>query len=183
MPLVDGISRRQLEDRVRDVLKAADTLAGDSVFEPRDWPTDPKLFPIVLVQAPRERKEILYPGQPAFNTTITMVVVGRVWGATVEEANSRVNILAIQIEDALLISPLIAEAVQQFISIETQIAVSSQGGEQIGEVGLSFEFSVYQAYGPDGPLLTDVMATLQPAPDPGPGQPTPVVIDIKENLP
>ena len=161
--LVEGISRRQLQAAAIETLRAADTLAADRVFEPRDWPTKPDLFPVLLVQAPRDRKKGLLPGQLQFDTTITLVVVGRVWGTDPDAINESLDVLAAQIENALMLTEGFALAIQQFVTIETQSVVSAEAKQQIGELGMTFELEVYQAFGPEGVPLTNVTGTLTPA--------------------
>jgi len=176
MPLLDGISRKGMEAAALEALVAANTLAANRVYEPRDWPTDPKLFPLLMVQVPRERKASLYPGMMEFNTTMTLVVVGRVTAATPEAAYDDLDLLAGQIEDALMFTPSFVGAIQQFLGIETQTTVSAEGKQHIGEIGMSLDLVVYQGFGPPGTIaLTDVVSTLQPIG--GSGTPIPVTID------
>jgi hypothetical protein len=175
MPLVDGISRKALEVAALEALIDANTLAAGRVYEPRDWPTRPELFPLLIVTAPRERKMNFFPGQPAFTTTISLVVVGRVMAPTSEAAYEDLDTLSGQIEDALMFTPSFASAIQQFASIDTQMTVSAEGKHQIGEIGVTFDLVVYQAFGPRGTPLVDVASTLQPVG--GSAVPPPINID------
>jgi hypothetical protein len=160
MPLFDGISRKQLQQLAMDTLTQAATLASDRVYEPRDWPTDPSMFPILLISAPRDKKIGMYPGQATFTTTISLVVVGRVVGATAEDANAQVDELSEQIEDALLTNPAFIGVIQQFVTIETQTVVDAQSRDHIGEIGMTFELEIFQSYGPVGVPLIDVRGTI-----------------------
>ena len=160
--LVDGISRKGLQLLAQQVLIAAQTLAGANVFEPRAWPSRPEDLPMLLLQTPGDRKVSMFPGQPVFTTTITLVVVGRVASLNEIDANQALDTLAGQIEDALLVSPQIAAAVQQFSTIETKTVVSADGKYFIGEIGMTLEIVVYQAFGPSGDPLTNVTGTIHP---------------------
>jgi hypothetical protein len=158
--LIDGISRQQLQTIVIAALQAGPTLAGVRVFEAADLPTRPELFPMLLVSAPRERKVALYPGMLEFNTTITLVVIGRIHGPFAAPVGEALEQFAEQIINAVFLSPVVNAAVQQYSTVDIQTSVTADGKTQIGETGVSFEMLVYQSYGPDGPPLTDVLSTV-----------------------
>lgn len=149
--LIEGLYAEQLQTAAIETLKAARTLAGDSVFEAKDWPTDPSLFPMLLVHIPRERKQGVGPGVPQFNTTFTLAVIGR---AVANGAGSRsledvVRQLTTQIENALLCTPDFVAPIQRFVSIEVTTAVTTDGGQPIAEVGFVAEIEIWQVYAPD----------------------------------
>lgn len=156
--LIDGITRKELRLLALKAL-LNQTLAEDRVFEPRDWPTDPELFPILMVASPRERKTALHAGQLAFTTTVSIVVVGRVSAATSDDAEDDLDRLAGQVVETLLLDADFQEPIQQFVSIDNQSAVTAQGAGHVGEFGMTFEVTFYQAYGPDGPDLTEITGT------------------------
>lgn len=147
MPIIDGVSRKQLQRRALAALMDADTLARGRVFEPRDWPTDPEEFPMLLVSTPEERKVGVYPGQLEFNTTITLVVLGRVVGDDGDQVNEMLDTLSDQIEDALMLAPSFAGVIQQFQTIETKMIISAESEEHIGEIALVFDVTVFQVFG------------------------------------
>jgi hypothetical protein len=159
--LIDGISRRQMQELAIVALKGV-TAAGESVFDFGTWPTDPKLFPMLMVSVPRERKINQFAGTLQFNTTMSIVVVGRVAGFLAEPVGTFVEDMSEQITDAILLDPVLSAQIQQYTIVETQTVVSSEGQNFIGEVGLTFEVVLYQAYGPSGPPLTDVVGTIDP---------------------
>lgn len=171
--LVDGIDADQLEGLAIEALKAENTLAGNRVFSWEDWPTDPKLFPIVLVSTPRDRKAAIGPGiVPQFNTTITLVVMARVVAISHQEASAALRTLRRQIEDAILCQPSISQFVQRFATVDTQIVVTAEAKNHIGELGMTFEIEVYQLFAySGGDPLTNVTTTIAPAGDPGPTVP------------
>jgi hypothetical protein len=158
--LIDGISRQQLQTIVIAALQAGPTLAGVSVYEAADVPTRSALFPMLLVSAPRERKVPLYPGLLEFNTTITLVVVGRIHGPFAAPVAEALEQFAEQITNAVFLSPVVNAAVQQYSTVDIQTSVTADGKTQTGEVGVSFEMLVYQCYGPDGPPLADILSTV-----------------------
>jgi hypothetical protein len=166
--LVDGISRRELQKLAMQALLDAGTLARDRVFEPRDWPTRPDMLPALLVQAPRDRKLPLYPGMLAFTTTVSLVVVGRAAGTDPDAVNDLLDELAGQIEHALMLTPVFSECIQRWASIESQSAVSAEGKQHFGDLGMTFELEIYQAFGPaTGDSLTSITGTVEPNGLPG----------------
>lgn len=176
--LIDGISRREMQALAIAALKAANTNAGVRVYPFGTWPTDTRLFPLLMVAVPRERKVSQFAGELQFNTTMSIVVVGRVAGVLAEPVGDFAEDLSEQITNALLLDPTLSAQIQQYTIVETQTVVSSEGKEFIGEVGLTFEVVLYQSYGPDGPPLTDVQATINPVGG-TPGHAPTIIIDLK----
>jgi hypothetical protein len=164
MPLIDGVSRRQLQNLAIETLIGANTLAGNRVFEPRDWPTRPELFPMLMVQTPRDRKVSLGRGIRQFNTTITLAVIGRIQAVNQEAANEGIDLLSDQIEEALLTTTAFSSNIQQFTAIDTQSVVTADGKQIVGEIGMIFECEIYQVWGPTGVPLVGVQATITNGP-------------------
>jgi hypothetical protein len=54
------------------------TLAGNSVYSPYDWPTTPSSYPLILVHARKERKVSLGPNTPEFDVYTTVEILARV---------------------------------------------------------------------------------------------------------
>ena len=149
--LVDGISRAQLRQMAISALIAAQTAAANSVFAWADWPTDPKLFPMMLVSTPRERKISQFPGSYQFKSTISLVVVARVVAAMPALAGAAMEVLQEQITDAFCLNPTLNHAVEQFVTVEATTALSSEAKQHVGELMMTFDMVVYQEYGPIGP--------------------------------
>jgi hypothetical protein len=161
MALIDGISRKQLAAEAVGALLDAQTMALDKVFEPRDWPTSPAEFPMILVSAPVDRKVGVFPGQLEFNTTITLVVVGRVMGPTAEEVGRMLETFSGQIEEALMLSERLVRNIQQFVTIETRSVVDATGRNHIGEFGMTLDLAVFQVFGPTEAVpLRQVLSTI-----------------------
>jgi hypothetical protein len=149
-----------LMDAVVAALRGA-TQAQNRVFAPRDWPTFDGVYPAILVQAVRERKESLGRNVPQFTVTSTLRITGRVSqpaGATAAGlplGAQGADAGAIAIEDALWsfqreIETAVINAygvtilVQQFPSIEAQIMVSAEGKNHLGEVAIDLGLEFYQ---------------------------------------
>lgn len=134
-------------------LKAAATLAGASVYSPLDWPTWSGLYPLLIVRTPGERKAPLgaaLMGAPQFNSTITLSVVGRVEATTEAAAETALETLSLQIENALLTNAqfIRANEVQQFLSVDASMKVTAEGRQHIGETEVVFEIEVFQLFAP-----------------------------------
>lgn len=137
--------RAQLRDTAAAQLVAANTLAGASVFVPRDWPTNTGTYPAILVQAYRERKDARGHSQvPQFIATARLSIVGRIQGATAESVESQLDDFCEEIELAILTCQAILQNVSRIAYVETDMGVSSEGRQHIGEVQLDFglEYSV-----------------------------------------
>ena len=165
MPLVDGISRKGLEAVVITAMIDAKTLAGNRVFTPRPWPTRADLFPMIIVQAPNDRKVGLSKGTLQFNATIRLIIVARIVGSTAEQVQLDLDQISGQIEEAIFTTNAVVNNVQQFTTVETQTAINADGRDFIGEAGMAFDCEVYQVFGPIGVPLTGVDMTINNAPD------------------
>lgn len=160
MPLLDGLSRKQVQELAITTLRDANTLAGLRVYAPMDWPTKPELFPLLLVQIPQERKVAIARGPTSFLTTMTLLVVGRIAHLDQGVVEACCETLAAQVEDALISTTSFIENIQQFPLIETQMVVTSDAKYQIGEIGVRFEVEIPQLYGPTGVPLIGVRGAV-----------------------
>lgn len=179
MPMIDGISRKQVQLAALQVLTGA-TMAEDRVYVPRDWPTTPDKFPLLLLATPREKKVGLFPGLHEYTVTITLAVIGRCQGPNAEVVSDNLDLLAAQVEEGLMVSPF-SMAIQKFTTIDTTSSITAEGRQHLGEIGMIFELEVYQAYGPSGPELTDIQGAIQPVSTFGTVAGVPLVnIDIRK---
>lgn len=163
------MSRTKLCALAMAVLKAAGTDAGQSIYAPRDWPTDVSMFPALAVQAPTERKESQRRGGREFFTTITLAVMVRVSSDSGGDTEAALERLCSQVEDTVLSSIEFTQAVQQFSRIETTMVIDVESENTVGEAVILFDCEVYQTYDParSEPLLS-VRGTV---PSPGGGVP------------
>jgi hypothetical protein len=135
------------------------TDAGTTVFSPFDWPTDPISYPLILVRAPRERKESLGKNAPLFKVTTTIEIIARARStALVGDAGSAVALAAAerlkgQIEVALINNPAVwahpdgSQRISQFSSVESELTTSSEGSMPAAELLMHIE--VEFAQGPE----------------------------------
>lgn len=154
-----------------------ETMAGQSVYSPFDWPTSPSSYPLILVHARKERKVSLGPNAPEFDVYTTVEILARVRSpAGIVDTGSvaalaAAEALKLQIETALINNPAIwadpagGQRIEQFTTVDSEINTSSEGEMPMAELAMSIEVKFYQ--GPEDfypiPLtpLTQVNATIQ----------------------
>lgn len=154
--------RVQVRAAIAQAILGANTLAGTSVYGPRDWPTAINLLSCVIVQPPpRERMESLVRGAPSFTTTALIPVTARVSGTTIAAVDSQIETLLTQIKGAVLSSNALYALIQQVALIETQTVLTAEGQHQIGELGIIFacEYPEFFDAAP-GVLLTEFQSTI-----------------------
>ncbi|VWC79010.1 hypothetical protein BLA17378_03783 [Burkholderia aenigmatica] len=134
-----------IRDSFVNALKGA-TDAQQSVFSPFDWPTAPGSYPLILVRAPRERKESLGRNAPLFTVTTTIEIIARTQSpALVGDEGSAVALMAAerlkaQIETSLINNPAVwadvngRQVIQQFASVDSDITTSSEGQMPMAEL-------------------------------------------------
>lgn len=145
----------QLRQAVVAVLKAAGTLAADRVYSPRDWPVTANVMPALLVDDTAERSQSRgNAGFPAFHTTATISVGGKVEGATVEEAKALLATLRGQIKTAVLSSYTLVGMVEQISAVTTQSAISAEARKHVGELQIDFDFLYPEDF---EPTITDTL--------------------------
>jgi hypothetical protein len=132
------------------------TDAGAAVYSPFDWPTASDSYPLVLVRAPKERKESLGRNAPLFTVTTTIEIIARTKSpALVGDAGSAVALAAaealkLQIEVALINNPAIwadpngGQRIQQFASVDSEISTSSEGEMPMAELLMHIEVEFAQ---------------------------------------
>jgi len=145
------IDRTTIRASAVAVLKAAGTDAGAAVFSPKDWPSVPP-YPSIFVRTPHERKEnsAARMGVPQFFSNIKLVCTGRVSKTTEDTALAALESLSVQIENALLLNAqfIVANAIQQIVSVETAMDIKSEAETHLGEAVVIFELEVPQVYQP-----------------------------------
>ncbi|WP_428492160.1 hypothetical protein [Rhodopila sp.] len=142
-------------------LIAAHTAAQDRVFPIRDWPTRQEMFPLLMLQTPGENKASINRGVPTFNTSVALIIEGRVAGTDPEKVGRAVRDLKREVENALLCTSDFVQNVQQFSSIQTVFGVDSDGKQHAGAFRMTLEVEVFQIYEPNlSEPLTDIRGTI-----------------------
>ncbi|XWJ92059.1 ATP-binding protein [Phytobacter ursingii] len=144
---MNASSIRQL---VVDAL-TGNTAAGNRVFSPRDLPTTPDQYPILLVQTPFDHKHSQGRNTPAFTTTTTVRISGRVqeYDGETENDGAMVAELALeslreQVDRAVINSYELTLNIQQFREIRSTIDVSAEGEAHLGQLLYEIDIEYYQ---------------------------------------
>lgn len=144
------------------------TDAGDNVHSPRDWPTHVDDFTVLLVSSPHDKKGSLGRHAPQFDTVTTVRVEGRLVAYDKKDGTSgagaamaALETLRLQVEKAVINNPEIMPNIQQFISVESQTSLDSDGEGHIGQVAIHFDVEYYQ--GPEDfyPLEADEIHEME----------------------
>ncbi len=158
------------------------TLAGDRVYSPRDWPTTSQDYPVLLVQTPYDEKQSMGRNVPQFTSMTTVRISGRVEAFDGETLNgvalaeATLETLREQIDRAVINNYELTRQIQQFKSLRSAIEVSAEGEGHTGQ--LTYEIDVEYFQGPDDfcpviPTPIDEMAITIAMPE---GTPDPVVV-------
>lgn len=131
------------------------TVAQGRVYMPRDWPVTDEEVPILKIQMPTETKEALGNAGIKFLTTARIKVFGEV-SAKAEANDAAANkilmalgLFARQIELAVIGDPALFGGdarglIQQLISVQTSMAVTTEGKLHRGGLEMEFAFTFYQ---------------------------------------
>jgi hypothetical protein len=148
------------------------TLAGNAVYSPYDWPTSPSTYPLILVHARKERKVSLGPNTPEFDVYTTVEIIARVQSpAGIVDTGSvaalaAAETLKLQIEVALINNPLIwadpngGQRIEQFTTVDSEINTSSEGSMPMAELAMSIEVKFYQGPEVFFPIPTNPLQTV-----------------------
>lgn len=130
---------------------AANTMAGDNIFRPGDWPTQPGQYPIGKMRLVKEdRISQGRSGPQSFTTTAHIQMSLAVSepaqlddaGATAAEA--KLWAFKREVEIAIVNSMPLATAIQQISMMRSQLQFLGQGGEHLAGVQMDIAFEYYE---------------------------------------
>jgi len=142
-----------LHQRIVALLKAANTIAGDQIYSPEDWPLTGANLPAVQIGIGRDRKESRGRIQPPSFVTTTIIYAD----FSVEEADqaralARVQLLAGQIQAAILSDNTLITMIQQFSSVETsEPVVTAEARRHVGSARIDFAMEYPEDFAPPDP--------------------------------
>ncbi|KWT89351.1 MULTISPECIES: hypothetical protein [unclassified Variovorax] len=139
-------ARRQL--RLAIVGELRTKIQGVTIVSPGDWPTPPEKLPALLVNVPTEQKSSINRGMPEFTTTASVVVQGQVTAITAEEVQDRIEDLAYRVENAILMGYWIVRMVQQFVTVQTDIECTADGGKHLAGFRMTIAAEMFEAFDP-----------------------------------
>lgn len=127
------------------------TLAGNSVYSPRDWATRSKDYPLILVQTVYEEKYSKGRNSPQFDTVTTLQIAARL-----EELDSQLDddgAIKVQlnlermkeeIERAVINSYEITRYTQQIKHVRSQINLNPDGEAHVGQLVIQLDIEYFQ---------------------------------------
>ena len=138
------LARRQLR---LAVMAALQTLCN-SVESPGNWATPDDVLPVLRVTVPSESKVSLGRSTPEFTTSASVVIQGKVSGSTPEFAQDALDLLAYQVENAVLKDYSVNLMAQQFSSVETATEISSEGRQHLGGFRMTIVVEMVESFDP-----------------------------------
>ncbi len=143
------------------------TGAGARVYRPGDWPTQGGQYPILKLRVPRESKQsVARGGPPEFTVTTTIRIVGEVSApAEVNDAGAAVAeaalwALARQVEVAVIGSYPLEQQIQQFASVDSQLAFNSDAETHLAGIQIDLAVEWYQGPESFAPIIAEDLAVL-----------------------
>jgi hypothetical protein len=145
-----ALMRETLRELTVTALSAANTLAGDNIYSPGDWPTNSDTMPAILVNANKEHKESGSRAQPNFTVTSFIEIEAKVLANSGEKARADLTQLCGQIEYAILTNYNIIILLQQISSVDIEVKYNSDSGKHIGHAKLDFGMEFFEV--PETPV-------------------------------
>jgi hypothetical protein len=138
------LARRQFRLAVMMALQGLSvTLAS-----PGNWPTPGDKLPALLVNVPTENKVSSGRNVPEFTTTASLVIQGQVTGATPEAAQDSLDALCYLVENAVLTDYWVNNMIQQFVSIQTETEITSEGSHHLAGFRMTIGAEMFEAFDP-----------------------------------
>lgn len=141
--------KNTLRHLTQQAIITAETTAQNRIYTPRDYKLWDGLYPCVQVKTPQQQRESLgKDGTPHFRTIVSVVVVGTVKADTEDECSEQLEVLENQIEKSVITNFEIINEIEQFLNIQTDQLVTSEGDQHIGQVQLVFAMQSYEEFNP-----------------------------------
>lgn len=139
------------------------TDAGSQVFSPGDWPTQGDQYPRLKPRVVQESKQSLgRGGGPSFTVVSTLRIIGEVSApaqfndAGGSAAAAQLWRLARQVEVAVIGNGALYDAgVQQFATVNSQLAYSSDGETHLAGIQIDIGLEFYQGPEDFAPVAAD----------------------------
>lgn len=145
---------------------AAPTGAGTKVYPPKDWPTKPELYPIILVGWTDDDKESLGPNGPQYDVTTTIRVSAKV--QSLPEADdagaaaclAAIGVLKRQIEVAIIARYSLYRIINEIGSVRSKVDVRNEGEQHVGEVTMDFAMKYPQLADDFAPVMSSPIGEI-----------------------
>lgn len=139
------LSRRLIRLAALEALGGV-AFAGVCIESPGDWSTPPEALPSILLRSTDERKESITRGAAEFTTTISIEIEARVGAEDASTAQDAIEALCYAIESALLTNYGLIAIVNQVVSFDTKMEISSDGKIHFGGARMTINFEVPEMY-------------------------------------
>lgn len=174
--------RDELRGRAVAALRAANTLAGTSIYSNRTDPAGRDTLPIIAVYVPAEMKRSKGDAsEPMFDCTLTLEIEARNGAKAIQDAERDMETLVQQVQDALLRSQsFLAAPLSDVGKIEIDTRIDGKSSDFTGIATLRFDIAYtdrYQPVIPDTLERMDIQVTPNPTDTPDPSA-DPIVANI-----
>ncbi|CAM2759462.1 hypothetical protein CFR75_06085 [Komagataeibacter xylinus] len=149
-----------LREAAAAVLLNAGTMAGQKIYTARSLPSTIEDLPNVYLQVPIDQGTSLGRSQPGFRRVAYLQIEGRVTGGTPGKVEDTLDLLAGQIEYALMQDASFQAQIQQVTEIDTRISIDSSGSRHLGVVTIRMGLEFDEYYQANGPALTEITGTM-----------------------
>ncbi|PYD79986.1 hypothetical protein ACM0P6_02840 [Komagataeibacter sucrofermentans] len=149
-----------LREAAAAVLLNASTVAGQKIYTARSLPSTIAVLPNVYLQVPIDQGTSLGRSQPGFRRVAYLQIEGRVTGGTPAKVEDTLDLLAAQIEYALMQDASFQAQIQQVTEIDTRISIDSSGSRHLGAVTIRMGLEFDEYYLANGPALTEITGTM-----------------------
>jgi len=155
-----------LMDAVAAAIVAGDTDAGLRVYTPGDWPTWDSQYPAIKLRVYRETKTSTGRGEIGFTVLTTVRILAQVSEpASSDDGGAAMAEVALwrlkqQIEVAVINSYPLTALLQQFPSVDSQLAFSSEGETHLAGLQIDLGLEFYQGPSDFAPSATTDIAEV-----------------------
>ena len=149
-----------LLDAVAAAIVAAGTDAQLRVYTPGDWPTWDSQYPAIKLRMLRETKTAIGRGEISFTVVTTIRILGQVSEpASADDGGAAAAEVALwrlkrQAEVAIINSYPLTSLLQQFPSVDAQLAFSSEGEKHLAGIQVDLALEFYQGPEDFAPIVT-----------------------------
>lgn len=149
-----------LREAAAAVLLNAGTMAGQKIYTARSLPSTIEDLPNIYLQVPIDQGTSLGRSQPGFRRVAYLQIEGRVTGGTPAKVEDTLDLLAAQIEYALMQDASFQAQIQQVTEIDTRLSIDSSGSRHLGVVTIRMGLEFDEYYQANGPALTEITGTM-----------------------
>lgn len=130
--------RREIRDKVKDILIAASTVAGDRIYPNRASTNFGKTYPLIRIWMLDESAEPLDVTTSKYKRTLQLVIEGVVQGNG-DKVDDLLDQMAFEIESAMKADPALGDTAIESSLVMSEAILDDSGSPPIAKVGLQYE--------------------------------------------